>query len=248
MATRQAGSTVTKPPRIGRKEQAAMTKVRLKDATRTLLERVGYRQLRVADIAREAGVAVGLFYHYYPDIKTTTCEILSDFMAQMTEAARAAPRTEDLFDTLCAQFEVLIHHFEQQPGLMRCMIQVSDEIPEFGAIWERSNRQWTRSFARYLAERMGQGMGGDAAGQPKPGTMLLVAYCLGSISDGVLHECYVQRNPDLTGSIRSTRDLAEMMATLIYRAVFLQNPPGVSPGGSAYQLTHGSARRVTRQK
>lgn len=244
MATRQAAA---KAPRIGRKEQAAQTKVRLKDATRTLLERVGYRQLRVADIAREAGVAVGLFYHYYPDIKTTTCEILSDFMEQMTAAARAAPRTEDLFDTLCAQFEVLIHHFEQQPGLMRCMIQVSDEIPEFGAIWERSNRQWTRSFARYLTERMGQGAG-EGTGKPDASTMVLVAYCLGSISDGVLHECYVQRNPDLSASIRSTRDLAEMMATLIYRAVFLQNPPGVSRGGSAYQLTHGSARRVTRQK
>jgi AcrR family transcriptional regulator len=221
-------------PRLGRKEQAALTKVRLKDATRTVLERVGYRQMRVADIAQEAGVAVGLFYHYYADIKTVTCEILSDFMAQMTDAAREVPRSDDLFATLCAQFEVLIGHFEQQPGLMRCMIQVSDEIPEFGEIWERSNQQWTRSFARYLSDSLG-------AERPSPDTMLLIAYCLGSISDGVLHERYVLRNPDLVPRIKSTKDLSQLMATLIYRAVFLSNPPPESLMGSARQLA-GAAK------
>jgi AcrR family transcriptional regulator len=224
-------------PRLTRKEQAVLTKNRLKEATRTVLERVGYRQMRVADIAKEAGMAVGLFYHYFPDIKTATCEILADFMDQMTVAAREAPTSGDLFDTLCAQFEVLIGHFEKQPGLMRCMIQVSDEIPEFGEIWERSNRQWTRSFARYLADSMG-------AEQPNSNTMLLIAYCLGSISDGVLHECYVQRNPDLVSRIKSTRDLSELMATLIYRSVFLENPPTKSLTGSARQLVSaGKARK-----
>lgn len=223
-------------PRLGRKEQAAQTKTRLKDATRTVLERVGYRQMRVADLAQEAGVAVGLFYHYYPDIKTVTCEILSDFMEQMTMAAREVPRAENLFDTLCAQFEVLIGHFEKQPGLMRCMIQVSDEIPEFGAIWERSNQQWTRSFARYLSDSIG-------AKRPNPDTMLLIAYCLGAISDGVLHECYVQRNPDLVSRIKSTRDLSELMATLIYRSVFLANPPAGSLSGSARELVGAAQPR-----
>jgi AcrR family transcriptional regulator len=236
MATRRSAATA--PPRVSRKEQAAQTKSRLKEATRAVLERVGYRQMRVADIAQEAGMAVGLFYHYYPDIKTATCEILSDFMDEMTVAAREAPREKDLFATLCAQFEVLVDHFEQHPGLMRCMIQVSDEIPEFGEIWERSNQQWTRSFARYLSESLGDD-------RPNADTMLLIAYCLGAISDGVLHECYVQRNPDLTARIKSGRDLAELMATLIYRSVFLSNPPSKSLGKSAGQLVAMAKPRRT---
>jgi AcrR family transcriptional regulator len=203
---------------VTRKEQAVQTRLKLKEATTNLLERVGYRRMRIADVAAEAGVAVGLFYHYFPDIKTITCEVLSDFMNDMTQVARNTPRGEDLYETLRAQYRILMDHFEQHPGLMRCMIQVSDEVPEFGEIWKSSNRQWTNSFARYLAERTG-------AQTADHDTVLLMAYCLGSMSDGLMHEYYVQRNPDLISRVKSKSDLADILAALTYRAVFLADPP-----------------------
>jgi AcrR family transcriptional regulator len=210
------GSAKTAPK--SRKEQALETRANLKEATKTVLGRIGYRQMRIADVTKEAGVAVGLFYHYFPDLKAVTCEVLSDFMGEMTEQARQVPSTSDFFETLREQYKILIGHFEQHPGLMRCMIQASDEIPEFGEIWKAANRQWTRSFARYLADCLG-------LAQPDPDTTMLMAYCLGSMSDGVMHEYYVQQNPDLVSRIRSKDELAEILATLTYRAVFLANPP-----------------------
>jgi AcrR family transcriptional regulator len=202
-----------------RKEQAQETRARLKTATKRVLGRIGYRQMRIADVTKEAGVAVGLFYHYFPDLKAITCEVLSDFMQEMTEEARRVPHSGDLYATLRAQFAILIRHFEKYPGLMRCMIQASDEIPEFGEIWKASNRQWTRSFARYLADCL-------KPDEPDPDTAMLMAYCLGSMSDGVMHEYYVQQNPDLVGRIRSKEELADTLATLTYRAVYLRDPPG----------------------
>jgi TetR/AcrR family transcriptional regulator, ethionamide resistance regulator len=224
---------------VSRKEQAVQTRLKLKEATAALLERVGYRRMRIADVAAEAGVAVGLFYHYFPDIKAITCEVLSDFMNDMTLAARNIPRGDDLFDTLRAQYRLLIDHFERHPGLMRCMIQVSDEVPEFGEIWKSSNRQWTNSFARYLADQIGPHA-------PDEDTVVLMAYCLGSMSDGLMHEYYVQRNPDLISRVKSKNELAEILAALTYRAVFLADAPAEKriAASSSRSTSKARARRA----
>jgi AcrR family transcriptional regulator len=233
-APRKAAKTVRT-----RKEQALETRALLKEAIKTVLSRIGYRQMRIADVTNEAGVAVGLFYHYFPDLKTGTCEVLSDFMAQITAKARRVPHSGDLFDTLRAQYNILIEDFEKHPGLMRCMIQASDEIPEFGEIWKASNRQWTNSFARYLAECLGdEHLAGDTA--------LLLAYCLGSMSDGIMHEYYIQRNPDLITRIRSRNDLAETLATLTYRALFLANPAPEKLHATAEQIANSGGRGAHR--
>lgn len=211
---------------LTRKEQAVETRARLKDATKRVLGRIGYRQMRIADVTSEAGVAVGLFYHYFPDLKAVTSEVLSDYMAEMTAKARKVAPSDDLFETLRAQYMILIGHFEEQPGLMRCMLQASEEIPEFGEIWKASNRQWTHSFARRLSEQLGPDRLDTKAS-------MLMAYCLGSMSDGVMHEFYVQQNPDLAACVESRDQLAEALATLTYRAVFLANPPREKLGAAA---------------
>jgi AcrR family transcriptional regulator len=209
-----------------RKEQAVETRARLKEATRTVLGRIGYRQMRIADVTQEAGVAVGLFYHYFSDLKAVTSEVLTEYMAEMTSKARQVTASEDLFITLREQYKILIGHFQEQPGLMRCMLQASEEIPEFAQIWSASNRKWTQSFARRLSAHLGaEKLDANAA--------TLLAYCLGSMSDGVMHEYYVQNNPDLTASVKSRDELAEMLATLTYRALFLANPPHEISGAAA---------------
>ena len=47
-----------------RRPKGELARERLKAAAVSLLDRVGYHQLRVKDITTEAGVAAGLFHHY----------------------------------------------------------------------------------------------------------------------------------------------------------------------------------------
>jgi AcrR family transcriptional regulator len=239
VSRKKASARGSKQPPVSRKEQAVQTRLKLKEAAASLLEQVGYRRMRIADVAAEAGVAVGLFYHYFPDIKGLTCEVLSDFMKDMTEVARNIPRADDLYETLRAQYRILIDHFERHPGLMRCMIQVSDEVPEFGEIWQTANRQWTNSFARYLADQLGPHAVDD-------NTVTLMAYCLGSMSDGVMHEYYVQRNPDLISAVKSKNELAEVLAKLTYRAVFLADPPSEKLIAAPLLAAKATAKAATK--
>jgi len=52
--------------------RGARARAGLKAAALVVLEREGYHKMRIADVTREAGVAQGLFYHYFKDLKSLT--------------------------------------------------------------------------------------------------------------------------------------------------------------------------------
>ncbi|MFM7273078.1 MAG: TetR/AcrR family transcriptional regulator [Gammaproteobacteria bacterium] len=122
--------------RAQRSARGELARARLKEATARVLERVGYRQMRVADVTREAGVAAGLFHHYFPDLKTVTIEVLRDFMARFEDLETIERGVEkgDWFARSLAHNRVVVGSYARSPGIMRCMVQVGDEEPEFGEI------------------------------------------------------------------------------------------------------------------
>lgn len=188
----------------------------IKVATRSVLERVGYRAMKVTDVASEAGVAVGLFYHYFPDLKTVTCEVLGDFLEELS--ATPHPDPEDRFDVIYIPTLVWANAYEEHPGLMRCLVQVGDEVPEFRAMWNKLNATWSRRIAKNIARRFPEG-------QLSEDFSLNFAYALGSMVDGLIHEVYVHRNSDLRKVLKSPREVAELLASIWYRALYMENPP-----------------------
>ncbi len=67
----------------------------IKQAVAAVLERVGYRAMKVTDVAAEAGIAVGLFYHYFPDLCAATCEVLTDLVDDLSARLDDLPKPED---------------------------------------------------------------------------------------------------------------------------------------------------------
>lgn len=188
----------------------------LKAAARVVLERVGYHAMKVTDVATEAGVAVGLFYHYFPDLKTVTCEVLSDFLDELAQTPHSEP--EDRFDMIFIPTLVWANAYEEHPGLMRCLVQVADEVPEFRAMWNKLNAAWSRRVAKNIARRFPEG-------QLSENFSLSIAYSLGSMVDGLINELYVHRNSDLRKLLKSPREVAELLSALWYRALYMENPP-----------------------
>ena len=188
----------------------------IKSAARSVLERVGYRAMKVTDVASEAGVAVGLFYHYFADLKTVTCEVLSDFLEELSVTPH--PEPADRFDVIFIPTLVWANAYEEHPGLMRCLVQVSDEVPEFRAMWNKLNATWSRRIAKNIARRFPEG-------QLSEEFSLNFAYALGSMVDGLIHEVYVHRNSDLRKLLKSPREIAELLASIWYRALYMENPP-----------------------
>ncbi len=80
-----------------------LTRQKLLDQTRNLLDQNGFRGLRVADIAREAGTSPATFYQYFGDIEDALLALLEQLVADVdtqlhavAERYRATPSAEEL--------------------------------------------------------------------------------------------------------------------------------------------------------
>lgn len=194
----------------------------IKQAVAAVLERTGYRAMKVTDVAAEAGIAVGLFYHYFPDLCAATCEVLTDLVDELSARLDELPKTEDRYQAVYRPTLLWAQTYEQHPGLMRCLVQVADEVPEFEALWLKTNDAWTRRIARSIARQFPSAALGERMS-------LSIAYALGSMIDGLLNEIYVHRNPELGKLLKTPAHSAELLAAIWYRALYLENPSVADP-------------------
>ena len=67
----------------GRRGQA--TRQRLLDRTAEMLRTTSYRDLKVVDIAREAGTSPATFYQYFPDVESAILVLADEMVASGTE-------------------------------------------------------------------------------------------------------------------------------------------------------------------
>ena len=56
-------------------ERGLRSRERLKRAARDVLNERGYRKIRTQDVTERAGVASGLFYHYFRDLREVVAEV-----------------------------------------------------------------------------------------------------------------------------------------------------------------------------
>lgn len=217
---------VRAPPKPEREEpsrrnaRGEAARARLKQATARVLERVGYRQMRVVDVTREAGVAVGLFHHYFPDLKTATIEVLRDFMARFEdlESIERGVAKGDWFGRSLAHNRLVVESFARNPGIMRCMVQVGDEVPEFGEIWRASYYRRLELLVRAMPRLFPDAGFGDAEAR-------LVTRILAGIGEHVLTEYYILKVASLRELDLDEDEMAEWITVMFHRALFLENPP-----------------------
>jgi len=200
-----------------RGEQA---RARLKEAAARVLERVGYRQMRVVDVTGEAGVAAGLFYHYFPDLESLTVEVLADFMRRFEaiEDIERGVSKGDWYGRMYAHNRLVVESYASNPGIMRCMVQVGDEQPGFGELWRSSYHRRLELFVRALPRLFPAAALSTAQAQ-------LVTTLLAGIGEHLLSEYYIVRTPELRALELDAEALTEWISVMFYRALFLENPP-----------------------
>jgi len=206
-----------RPALSARGEQA---RARLKEAAARVLERVGYRQMRVVDVTREAGVASGLFYHYFPDLKALTSEVLADFMQRFEaiDEIEQGVAKGDWYARMYAHNRAVVGSFVRNPGIMRCMVQLGDEEPEFGELWRASYYRRLELFVRALPRLFPPAR--LSAAQAR-----LVTTMLAGMGEHLLSEYYIVRAPALREIDLGEEEMTEWISVMFYRALFLENPP-----------------------
>jgi len=89
-APRRGRNRTPSAQRIGAK--GASTRRQLIEATAKLVEECGMHRLRIADVAREAGVSQATFYVYFKDLEEAALAVLEDLSQSTPRLLRAADR------------------------------------------------------------------------------------------------------------------------------------------------------------
>lgn len=195
-------------------------RAKLKAAAMVVLEELGYHKMRIADVTAEAGVASGLFYHYFKDLKSLTVEVLEDFVShsmRVEEIERDVPRG-DWYERMLAHSRMVVHAYVERPGIMRAMLQLADEDEDFSRLLRKNFVEqlgWlTQQMPRLFPE----------ADMTEHQAMMVV-YTLAGSGETILRDYYINREQVLVEQEVGQEEMAELIAVIFYRGLFLENPP-----------------------
>ncbi|MEP5765929.1 MAG: TetR/AcrR family transcriptional regulator [Halieaceae bacterium] len=218
---KQAGPSKSVDAHSGtRSARGARARAGLKAAALVVLEREGYHKMRIADVTHEAGVAQGLFYHYFKDLKSLTIEVLTDFATPATDVAgieKDVPRG-DWYARIYAHNLLVVNSYAKRPGVMRCLLQMADEDAAFSAVLRNSYREQLMWLVKLMPKMF-------PSVRFKKQQALMVVYSLAGIGEGLLREYFINRSNTLRTADLSAEQFSELLSTMFYRALFLEHPP-----------------------
>lgn len=195
------------------------TKYRLKIAAARALEDIGYQDVKVSDICTNAQVALGTFYVYYRDKNEIAIEVVLDFIEHLYEGARQVGRGTGDFDAILNTNRFFVAAYRVNAGLMRCHLQLQSQLPEFLQSWRPRHHAWIENLARSISKR------GNYK-EDMPGSAIAVAHVLEGMVFHYIYSVIVSGESRLDQeNLTDDEDLALMLSTLWYRAVYCKDPP-----------------------
>lgn len=204
----------------------------LKRAAREVLNERGYRSLRVQDVTTRADVAAGLFYRYFHDLREIVAEITQDFFAELLENADPVAAYEHHYNWIFDNLRDVVRRFAENPGILTCLFGLAGDYEEFDRIWKENAHRWNLRVAEYLKLHAGF----DATHARRMG------FVLGAMTEGVIYQALIRRTEDLLQFGARPEDVADVLAVMWYRAIFLSNPPLDRPHAAGRRLIDGKAR------
>lgn len=193
---------------------------RLKDAAREVLNESGYRNLRVQDVTERAGVASGLFYRYFHDLREIVGEIASDFFEVLISNTGTLEVSGDPYDWIYGNHCYVVERFAENPEILACLFGLAGDYEEFDAIWKKNAHSWNLQVADFLRSEAGFGKARAER----------MGYVLGAMTEGVIYQSLIRHTEDLYTLGSHPSDIAEIIAVMWYRAIFLREPPAEKLG------------------
>ena len=191
----------------------------LKAAALTVLEREGYHKMRIADVTGEAGVAQGLFYHYFTDLKSLTLEVLTDFAMASNDPVEVEKDVArgDWYARIYVHNLLVVRSYAKRPGVMRSLLQLADDDEAFSSLLRENYRNQLMWLVELMPKLFPQV-------RFRKNQALMVVYSLAGIGEGLIREYFINESKTLRAADLTVEQFAELLTTMFYRALFLQHP------------------------
>jgi AcrR family transcriptional regulator len=202
----------------GRRGRA--TRQKLLDCTRGMLANQTYRELRVVDIARQAGTSPATFYQYFPDVNTAIVALAEEMAEQGNEVLialvkRGPWRGAAGFETARAIARGYVQLWDDNWPLMRVLdLTAAEGDQRFRSIRTRLLNQFTTALSDVIAVEQANGRSVPSL-DPMATAGVLVSMLAHVAAHRYGFEFYGIR----------TADLEESMAHILYTTATGQKPP-----------------------
>lgn len=200
------------------KRSANRMRLRLKASVARVLDENDFNDVRVSDICKATKASQGTFYLYFKNKQDAVQQVIKEYV-ELQKSTIPFPDEDHPFDELYHFATWFQEFFRANIGLQRTMMQLRDKLPEYAEIWGQSVFHLTKHIVNSLKKHY-------VANNVDEDTLMLSVYCAGSILDQTLYAVYaVHRQSELEKLVKSPEDLTEIIALLLYRALYGEEPP-----------------------
>jgi hypothetical protein len=126
-----------------------------------------------------------------------------------------------------------VGRFAQNPGILACLFGLAGDYAEFDQIWKENAHKWNLRVAEYLRREIRC----DAAHARR------MAFMLGAMTEGVVYQALIRRTVDLVEFSGQPEDIADVLAVMWYRAIYLKDPPLARLRPAGRRLVGARAKR-----
>lgn len=199
------------------------TRKRLLEATAELLAHGSYRDIKVIDIAREAGTSPATFYQYFPDVEHAIMALAEDLTpdgAHLASLVRDDWRGEMGMATARRVVEAFLAYYDSHRAVFRVVDLLTEEGDlRFQRLRTRALAGITDAFRDVVAEHKAEGKLGPEV------DATATAYVLTAL---LAHVAAHQYGFEFWGVRTATT--VETVARILYWALTGRRPPTSRPG------------------
>lgn len=167
------------------------TKISIQVAMCKCLEQVSLSDLTIADICDRANVSHGTFYIYFPNRNALVADVLMQFSAFVQARMRQASKSGSGRPARAAT-SAYMHLFEQNLGLMKCLLRYLNGFPEAQTAFQNLNREWLETVVASTANRLQQ-----SGRSIDHNELMRRAYALGGMIDQYLAGLLLDKDPNM---------------------------------------------------
>ena len=191
-------------------------------STKELLERDGFHDLKVTEVATNAEVSSGVFYIYFKDKNDLILSLFDMIIEDNISHIFDGDHISDAFEAVLAANRRYVELFVSGEGLNRAIGQIVDALPAARERWQAANAK--------IAERIAKGMARQSGEEAPTDWQLFAALALQAMLDSILLQTFAYRDPALTEMARNPEKLAHYLSVLWFRAAYGRDPDLSSSG------------------
>jgi len=191
------------------------TRAAIQNAGCELLSHTPLNSLTVSDICRKAKIAHGTFYIYFADRQELVANLLLLFVAFIQGVMRSASESQNT-DPVHAATSAYFKLFEQNPGLMKCLLNHQEDFPASKKAFQTLNREWATTVVE-STERTLENSGG--VGELSRDELFRRAYALGGMVDQYLSALVLNEDQTLLSVSKDKESVINTLAHIWKRGM-----------------------------